>query len=322
MSNPLFHRYHDEEWGVPAARRPPPLRDADPRGCAGRAELGDDPEEARGYRKAYDNFDARKIARYDAARSRALLADDGIVRNRLKIAASIRQRPCVSRGPERSSAASTPTSGGLSEASPGRTPWESLKQLPARTAESDAMSRGSAEARIPVRRLDDLLRVHAGGGDGQRPHDGLLPPQGRGAHAVAAGSGGEALEAPRTVPLPLVPDAIVQTGLALLPEFDGTRGDAKSTPVGRPGDFDARVLRLRFFVPPVEFLARRRLALRRGPRSDLVLDGTAVEVGVRLLVGETLTASPSIRTCRPSGSQWKTSATYGLPPSSIPLRDR
>jgi DNA-3-methyladenine glycosylase I len=41
------------------------------------------------YRKAFDRFDARKVARYDAAKVAALLANEGIVRNRLKIAASI-----------------------------------------------------------------------------------------------------------------------------------------------------------------------------------------------------------------------------------------
>ena len=41
------------------------------------------------YRKAFDRFDARKIARYDARKVRALLKDPGIVRNRLKIAAAV-----------------------------------------------------------------------------------------------------------------------------------------------------------------------------------------------------------------------------------------
>ena len=41
------------------------------------------------YRKAFDNFEAKKIARYDAARVRKLLANDGIIRNKLKIASTI-----------------------------------------------------------------------------------------------------------------------------------------------------------------------------------------------------------------------------------------
>ena len=47
-------------------------------------------EKRHNYRRAFDNFDARKVARYDARRVRKLLADPGIVRNRLKIAAAIR----------------------------------------------------------------------------------------------------------------------------------------------------------------------------------------------------------------------------------------
>ncbi len=46
-------------------------------------------EKADNYRKAFDNFDGRKIAKYDSSKVKKLLADAGIVRNRLKIAAAI-----------------------------------------------------------------------------------------------------------------------------------------------------------------------------------------------------------------------------------------
>ena len=44
----LMLAYHDEEWGIAVARRPPPLRDAHARGCAGRPLVVDDPAQARG----------------------------------------------------------------------------------------------------------------------------------------------------------------------------------------------------------------------------------------------------------------------------------
>ena len=65
-------KYHDEEWGVPAARRPAPLRDADPRRRAGRLELDHDPpQEARAYRKAFDRLRREEGRALRRARRRA-----------------------------------------------------------------------------------------------------------------------------------------------------------------------------------------------------------------------------------------------------------
>lgn len=86
----LMRAYHDAEWGTP-------VRDDDrlqfeflvlegaQAGLSWRTIL----HKRAGYRRAYDNFEVARVARYGAARQAALLANPAIVRNRLKVAASI-----------------------------------------------------------------------------------------------------------------------------------------------------------------------------------------------------------------------------------------
>jgi DNA-3-methyladenine glycosylase I len=88
-TDPLYIKYHDDEWGVPLHddRRlfEMLILEGAQAGLSWITILRKRPA----YRKAFDNFDPRKVARYDARKTRALLADAGIVRNRLKIDAAI-----------------------------------------------------------------------------------------------------------------------------------------------------------------------------------------------------------------------------------------
>ena len=122
------------------------------------------------YRQAFAGFDPAAVARFTAKREAKLLADPGIVRNRLKVASTISNAKAV--------LAVQDEVGSLDAylwqfvgGEPRVNRWRSMREVPARTAESDAMSKALAAARLPVRRLDDLLRVHAGRRHGQRPHD-------------------------------------------------------------------------------------------------------------------------------------------------------
>jgi DNA-3-methyladenine glycosylase I len=87
--DPLYARYHDEEWGVPLHddRRlfEMLILEGAQAGLSWITILRKRPA----YRKAFDRFDARKIAKYDARKKRTLMADAGIVRNRLKIEAAV-----------------------------------------------------------------------------------------------------------------------------------------------------------------------------------------------------------------------------------------
>ena len=88
-NSPLLIEYHDREWGVPLHddRRLFELLilEGAQAGLSWETILN----KRENYRRAFDNFDPLKISRYDTRRVRALLADSGIVRNRLKIAATI-----------------------------------------------------------------------------------------------------------------------------------------------------------------------------------------------------------------------------------------
>ncbi len=92
------------------------------------------------YREAFDQFDPEKVARYNARKVRALLADEGIVRNRLKIEATIRNAKAVLTLHKEGS--------GLDRllwqfvgGKPVRGQWRSFRECPATTPASDAMSK-------------------------------------------------------------------------------------------------------------------------------------------------------------------------------------
>jgi DNA-3-methyladenine glycosylase I len=88
-STPLYRAYHDREWGLPvhADRRwfEMLVLDGAQAGLSWRTIL----EKRAGYRRAFDRFDPRKVACYDARKLRSLLRDPGIVRNRLKVASAV-----------------------------------------------------------------------------------------------------------------------------------------------------------------------------------------------------------------------------------------
>ncbi|MCL2176316.1 MAG: DNA-3-methyladenine glycosylase I [Treponema sp.] len=89
LSTELYTKYHDEEWGVPVYDDQKHFEflvlESAQAGLSWITILN----KRENYRKAYDNFDPKKVARYTDAKKAKLLADSGIVRNRLKIEASI-----------------------------------------------------------------------------------------------------------------------------------------------------------------------------------------------------------------------------------------
>ncbi len=137
--SPLEVAYHDREWGVPVHddRRwfEFLILEGAQAGLSWRTILAKRPA----YRRAFDRFDARKVAGYDARRIAALLADPGIVRNRLKIAAAVRNARCFLAVQEEFGSFDTYVwrfVGGRPRQNERRT----LRAVPAQTAESDALS--------------------------------------------------------------------------------------------------------------------------------------------------------------------------------------
>ncbi|MBV8465759.1 MAG: DNA-3-methyladenine glycosylase I [Burkholderiales bacterium] len=87
--NPRYLAYHDEEWGVPCHDEVKLFEMLNLEGAQAGLSWETILNKRESYRKAFDGWDAQKIARYDDAKVAALLADPGIVRNRLKVAAAI-----------------------------------------------------------------------------------------------------------------------------------------------------------------------------------------------------------------------------------------
>ena len=87
--SPLMIDYHDREWGVPVHDDRVFFEFLILEGAQAGLSWETILNKRENYRRAFDRFDARKIARYDARKVRALMSDPGIVRNRLKISATI-----------------------------------------------------------------------------------------------------------------------------------------------------------------------------------------------------------------------------------------
>jgi len=88
-NNPLMLYYHDEEWGVPLHNDLKLFEymvlDAFQAGLSWAIVL----KKREGFRKAFDNFNFKKIAKYDEKKIQELLKEDGIIKNQLKIRATV-----------------------------------------------------------------------------------------------------------------------------------------------------------------------------------------------------------------------------------------
>lgn len=86
---PLSIKYHDREWGVPVHDDRTLFEFLILEGAQAGLSWETILRKRENYRRAFDNFDARKVGRYDQRKVEKLLSDEGIIRNRLKIAAAI-----------------------------------------------------------------------------------------------------------------------------------------------------------------------------------------------------------------------------------------
>jgi len=89
-SDPLYIAYHDKEWGVPVHEDGRLFEMLILEGAQAGLSWITILRKRENYRKAFDAFDPKKVARYDRRKIASLLADEGIVRNKLKIAAAVK----------------------------------------------------------------------------------------------------------------------------------------------------------------------------------------------------------------------------------------
>jgi len=133
-----MHDYHDTQWGVPVHDDRLLFEFLILEGAQAGLSWDTILKKREHYRKVYDNFDAKKIARYTQRKVDKLLTDPGIVRNRLKVAASI--------GNAKAFLAVQKEFGSFDAyiwqfvgGKPRKNKFKSLKDIPATTPESDAM---------------------------------------------------------------------------------------------------------------------------------------------------------------------------------------
>ena len=132
-------RYHDEEWGVPVHDDRRLFEFLILEGAQAGLSWSTILNKRENYRRAFAGFDPRRVAQYDRHKVRQLLADPGIVRNRLKIASAVDNAKAFLRVQQEFGSFDRyiwQFVGGK----PRVNGWK-LSKLPAKTAESDAMSK-------------------------------------------------------------------------------------------------------------------------------------------------------------------------------------
>jgi len=132
--------YHDHEWGVPQHDDRALFELLILEGAQAGLSWTTILNKRDGYRRAFDNFDARRISRYDARKIKRLMADPGIVRNRLKIAATV-QNAKAFLAVQKEFGSFDAYIWQFVGKQPIQNSRRLLSELPARTAESDAMSK-------------------------------------------------------------------------------------------------------------------------------------------------------------------------------------
>jgi DNA-3-methyladenine glycosylase I len=132
--------YHDEEWGVPVHDDRLLFELLILEGAQAGLSWDTILRKRVRYRQVFDDFDPRRVARYDAKRVRALLADPGIIRNRLKVSAAIGNARAFLDVQQEFGSFDTYIWGFVG-GKPKRNAWTNSKTVPARTLESDAMSK-------------------------------------------------------------------------------------------------------------------------------------------------------------------------------------
>jgi DNA-3-methyladenine glycosylase I len=135
----LYIAYHDREWGVPVHDDRHLFEMIILEGAQAGLSWITILNKRENYRRAFDNFDARKIARYDAGKIKKLLADPGIVRNRLKVNATV-QNAKAFLAVQKEFGSFDKYIWQFVGGKPFQNSWKK-GQVPARTAESDAMSK-------------------------------------------------------------------------------------------------------------------------------------------------------------------------------------
>ena len=138
--DPLYIRYHDEEWGVPSHDDRHLFEMLILEGAQAGLAWITILKKREHYRVAFDQFDAEKVARYSLLKIERLLADPGIVRNRAKVGAAVLNARAV-LGIREAHGSLDAFLWQFAGGKPAQNRWHSYRDAPVRTPGSEAMSR-------------------------------------------------------------------------------------------------------------------------------------------------------------------------------------
>jgi DNA-3-methyladenine glycosylase I len=140
VDNALMREYHDREWGVPSHTDRKHFEflilEAAQAGLNWSIVLN----KREGYRRAFSQFDPEKVARYTKAKIDKLVADPGIIRNRMKIESAVKNARALLTVQEEFGSFDK-YCWQFVDGKPRQNRWKSTRQIPATTAESDKFSR-------------------------------------------------------------------------------------------------------------------------------------------------------------------------------------
>jgi DNA-3-methyladenine glycosylase I len=136
----LILQYHDREWGVPVHDDRTHFEflvlEAAQAGLSWTIVL----KKREGYRRAFEEFDPEKVARFTALRIEKLVLDSGIIRNRMKIEAAVRNARALLKIQEEFGSFDS-YCWRFVDGRPKRNRWKTMRQIPATSPESDAFSK-------------------------------------------------------------------------------------------------------------------------------------------------------------------------------------
>jgi len=139
-TEPLYVAYHDEEWGVPAHNDRKLFEMLILEGAQAGLSWSTILNKRQNYRRAFENFEPEIVAGYDDAKVEVLLAHPGIVRNRLKVESAVRNARAF-LDVQAEFGTFDAYIWGFVNGTPIVNAWKALGEIPAKTPESEAMSK-------------------------------------------------------------------------------------------------------------------------------------------------------------------------------------
>ena len=138
--DPVYQRYHDKEWGVPLHNDRKLFEFLVLEGAQAGLSWLTVLKKRPNFRKAFDKFDYKKVANYKERKIRELLNDPGIIRNRLKIRSAVQNAQAFIEVRKEFGTFDNYI-WGFVNGKPIQNTWKSLKEIPAKTALSDLISK-------------------------------------------------------------------------------------------------------------------------------------------------------------------------------------